>query len=145
MQQCLLFARFSESKDDNLYAHPMDFFPILNSDTFEVMHIDFASHRTMKGGELSAETTAPPTLEANSFEAAGRERIMPPVEQFEYLPEFLEKQEGFKGMRTDLKPLHVVQPEGVSFKMTGNVIEWQKWKMHIGESSCPSGVVHGLR
>ncbi|KAH9958245.1 hypothetical protein BGW80DRAFT_1376540 [Lactifluus volemus] len=30
------------------------------------------------------------------------------------------------------KPLHVVQPEGVSFKMDRHVLEWQKWKMHIG-------------
>ncbi|KAH9960369.1 hypothetical protein BGW80DRAFT_1363628 [Lactifluus volemus] len=29
-------------------------------------------------------------------------------------------------------PLHVVQPEGVSFKMDRHVLEWQKWKMHIG-------------
>ena len=35
--------------------------------------------------------------------------------------------------REDLKPLHVLQPEGVSFKMNGNTLEWQKWKMHIGE------------
>ncbi|KAH9958239.1 hypothetical protein BGW80DRAFT_1376273 [Lactifluus volemus] len=29
-------------------------------------------------------------------------------------------------------PLHVVQPEAISFKMDGHVLEWQKWKMHIG-------------
>lgn len=32
-------------------------------------------------------------------------------------------------LRDDVKPLHVVQPEGVSFKMDGNVLEWQKWKV----------------
>ena len=30
------------------------------------------------------------------------------------------------------KPLHIIQPEGVSFKIDGHVLEWQKWKMHIG-------------
>ena len=41
--------------------------------------------------------------------------------------------------RTDVKPLHIVQPEGVSFKMTGNELEWQKWKMHIGSfDHCPA-------
>ena len=35
--------------------------------------------------------------------------------------------------REDVKPLHILQPEGVSFKMDGHVLEWQKWKMHIGE------------
>lgn len=35
--------------------------------------------------------------------------------------------------RQDIKPLHILQPEGVSFKMDGHTLEWQKWKMHIGE------------
>jgi hypothetical protein len=30
-----------------------------------------------------------------------------------------------------LKPLHIVQPEGVSFKIDGHVLEWQGWKMHV--------------
>jgi primary-amine oxidase len=42
-------------------------------------------------------------------------------------------QEGGYHPRTDLKPLHIVQPEGVSFKIDGHVLEWQNWKMHIGE------------
>ena len=32
-----------------------------------------------------------------------------------------------------MKPLHVTQPEGVSFKVNGHELEWQKWKMHICE------------
>lgn len=35
--------------------------------------------------------------------------------------------------RDDVKPLHILQPEGVSFKMNGHILEWQKWKMHIGK------------
>lgn len=34
-------------------------------------------------------------------------------------------------LRTDLKPLEVVQPEGPSFRVTGHQIEWQKWKFRI--------------
>ncbi len=37
--------------------------------------------------------------------------------------------------RDDIKPLHIVQPEGVSFKLDGNELEWQNWKMHICKSS----------
>ncbi|KAG6887953.1 hypothetical protein C0992_010056 [Termitomyces sp. T32_za158] len=33
--------------------------------------------------------------------------------------------------RDDIKPLHIVQPQGVSFKMNGHELEWQNWKMHI--------------
>ena len=48
----------------------------------------------------------------------------------EYIPECHE-------LRTDLKPLNVVQPEGASFKVTqtgetGEIVEWQKWHFRIG-------------
>jgi primary-amine oxidase len=35
-------------------------------------------------------------------------------------------------LRTDLKPLHITQPEGPSFTLDGNVLRWQKWDLHIG-------------
>lgn len=65
------------------------------------------------------------------MKASGRHRISPPTEVHDYLPEFLNGKDGFK-LREDVKPLHVEQPEGVSFQMNGNVLEWQKWKVHIG-------------
>ena len=34
--------------------------------------------------------------------------------------------------RTDLKPLHITQPEGPSFTLAGNVLRWQRWDMHVG-------------
>jgi primary-amine oxidase len=36
------------------------------------------------------------------------------------------------GYRTDLKPINITQPKGVSFKMDGRELEWQNWKFHIG-------------
>lgn len=59
------------------------------------------------------------------------------MESSDFLPDLIAekaKKEGktFK-FRDDIKPLHVTQPEGVSFKMNGNEIEWQKWKLHICE------------
>lgn len=35
-------------------------------------------------------------------------------------------------VRTDLKPLHITQPEGPSFTLDGNVLRWQKWDLHVG-------------
>lgn len=29
-------------------------------------------------------------------------------------------------------PLRVVQPDGPSFRITGNVLEWMGWKIHVG-------------
>lgn len=50
-----------------------------------------------------------------------------PTETSNYDPKFLP--EGF--LRKDLKPLQVVQPDGPSFKIEGNEIEWQFWKLRI--------------
>ncbi|KAH0846719.1 hypothetical protein AYO21_11577 [Fonsecaea monophora] len=36
------------------------------------------------------------------------------------------------GYRTDLKPINITQPEGVSFKINGRIIEWQNWSVHVG-------------
>jgi primary-amine oxidase len=45
-------------------------------------------------------------------------------------------------MRTDLKPVEIVQPEGVSFKVDGNEVEWQKWKFRVGFTSREGLVLH---
>src|SRR6202012_5820940 len=33
------------------------------------------------------------------------------------------------GYRTDLKPINITQPEGVSFTVKNRVIEWQNWSV----------------
>jgi Cu2+-containing amine oxidase len=35
-------------------------------------------------------------------------------------------------VRTDLKPLHITQPEGVSFTVEGAELKWQNWTMRLG-------------
>ncbi len=35
-------------------------------------------------------------------------------------------------LRTDLKPLEIVQPEGPSFDVDGNLVRWQKWSLRFG-------------
>ncbi|AEO64396.1 uncharacterized protein THITE_2110511 [Thermothielavioides terrestris NRRL 8126] len=50
----------------------------------------------------------------------------PPMD---YHPAAIEKRGGY---RTDLKPINITQPDGVSFKATGREIEWQNWKFHVG-------------
>jgi primary-amine oxidase len=34
--------------------------------------------------------------------------------------------------RTDLKPLHITQPDGVSFTLDGTELKWQNWTMRLG-------------
>ncbi len=35
-------------------------------------------------------------------------------------------------LRTDLKPLQIIQPEGPSFEVQGNLVRWQKWSLRVG-------------
>ncbi|WP_255194028.1 primary-amine oxidase [Natronobeatus ordinarius] len=40
--------------------------------------------------------------------------------------------EGKRELRDDLKPYNVVQPEGPSWAVDGNVVEWQNWRVRVG-------------
>ena len=108
----------------------------------KVIHIDFPPKYKKKANEalfdttginvaLTQPTTAPPPLDEDAFAGAHRDRIPPPQRSYDFLPDLLAQDKDFK-FRDDIKPLHVLQPEGVSFKVDGHVLEWQKWKMHIG-------------
>lgn len=56
-------------------------------------------------------------------------RPLSKVAPINYHPAAIEQAGGY---RTDLKPINITQPEGVSFKMEGRQLEWQNWKFHIG-------------
>ncbi|KAF9469528.1 copper amine oxidase [Collybia nuda] len=131
VQQALMFARFSEH--ENLYAHPLDFIAVVDAHAREVLHIDFPSHYKPgpNGPVPIVSSTTPPSLSEDPLAASGRGRIPPQRKAHDFLPDLIaETDKDFK-LRTDIKPLHIVQPEGVSFKMNGNELEWQNWKMHI--------------
>ncbi|KAF3959613.1 hypothetical protein CMV_015593 [Castanea mollissima] len=34
--------------------------------------------------------------------------------------------------RSDVKPLQIIQPEGPSFRVNGNFVQWQKWNFRVG-------------
>lgn len=104
--QCLLFARFKP--DDNHYAHPLTFVPVVDLIQNKVICVD---------------------LPGQNFDSEHRGSIPPPTQQYEYLPDHL----GTPNVpREPLKLLQILQPDGVSFKISGNVLEWQQWKLHIG-------------
>lgn len=46
--------------------------------------------------------------------------------------------------RSDLKPLVVHQPEGVSFTVEGYCIKWQKWRFRIGFTWREGMVLHDV-
>ena len=49
-----------------------------------------------------------------------------------------------KEWRTGLKPLNIVQPEGPSFAVEGNLIKWQKWHIRVSFNSREGLVLHNV-
>ncbi|KIY50447.1 peroxisomal copper amine oxidase [Fistulina hepatica ATCC 64428] len=154
VQQALVFARFGEH--ENLYAHPMVWFPTTSSQSSTrirrksstsarypslaficfytyIFYPDFPPRykATPNGPVLTKDTTKYSGLDVDSLVDANRERIPPPLKLFDFLPDLMAKNDPKFKVRGDVTPLHILQPEGVSFRMNGNVLEWQNWKMHI--------------
>ena len=75
-------------------------------------------------------------MDVAALDRSNRERIPPPTGRFDIFPDLTAEDDRNFKLRDDLKLLHVIQPEGVSFKMNGNELEWQKWKMHVCEQLC---------
>ncbi len=45
-------------------------------------------------------------------------------------------------LRTDLKPLDIVQPEGPSFSIEGNLLAWQRWSFRVSMHPTDGLVLH---
>lgn len=49
------------------------------------------------------------------------------------------------GVRSGLKPLNVVQPEGPSFTVDGNHVNWQKWDFRVSFNYREGLVLHDIK
>ena len=69
----------------------------------------------------------------------GHDRGLPEVDA-EYVPEV-------RGIetRTDLKPLDIVQPDGVSFELDGSLLRWQDWEFRLSFNYREGPVLHQVR
>lgn len=109
--------------DSNHYAFPLSISPVVDTVNLKVSRIDFL-----------------PTGTDHSSKGAQPVKISPANE---YTPEH-------QALRTDLKPLNVIQPEGASFKVTqagetGEVVQWQKWHFRIGYNQREGMVIYDVR
>jgi primary-amine oxidase len=66
-----------------------------------------------------------------------RDPVALPAEEGEFRAEHL-------ALRTDLKPLHITQPEGPSFTVDGHEVRWQKWRLSVGFSTREGLVLHNI-
>ena len=47
-------------------------------------------------------------------------------------------------MRDDLKPLEITQPEGPSFTIDGNLVQWQRWSLRVSMDPYEGLVLHTI-
>ncbi|KAI7859415.1 copper amine oxidase [Circinella umbellata] len=115
MMQALMYMRTCE--DDNQYAHPLDFIPIIDLGKMKVVAIERIKPRNSKFTR--------PTI---------------PQMNHNFLPEFI----GEENFRKDIKPIVIQQPQGVSFTVKGNEVDWQKWNMRVSMNYREGLVIHNV-
>ncbi len=106
---------FRPDVDDCQYQYPLDFCPIYDVTKGKIIAIDVPKVRRPVAKAGNAVNYHP-----KAVIAAG-------------------------GYRTDIKPLHITQPEGVSFKIKGREIAWQNWEFHIGFNYREGIVLNNIR
>jgi primary-amine oxidase len=74
------------------------------------------------------------------LEVEDTHRVEAPHTMGEYLPRLVPDQRP----RDDLRPLHISQPEGASFRLEGNRVRWQKWSLRVGFNHREGMVLHTL-
>ena len=118
ISQCYLFAR-TNHPGSNHYDNPLPFSPVLDMTTKEVIDI------------IRLPTGSDSTLNHDA------------VFKFHPAKEYHHDLQS-QAARTDLKPLIVHQPEGVSFTIDGYLIKWQKWRFRLGFTWREGMVLHDV-
>lgn len=118
VQTFLYHRAYGDGLQDNHYAHPIDVVPVVDLNAREVV--------TVNGVERT-----PPKI---------------PTASVQYHRDLLSTNSYLEtGWREDtLAALDVVQPDGPSFKVDGNKVEWQKWSFRVGFNYREGLVLHDV-
>ncbi|KAI5479469.1 hypothetical protein MNV49_003613 [Pseudohyphozyma bogoriensis] len=100
----------TNAPNSNHYAYPLDFMCIVDVTLNDVIRID---HLATGSGPLEKRHTGP-------------HKYGTPIE-----PEYDHELQSFPA-RTTMKPLQVIQPQGVSFQTDGYLVNWEKWRFRVG-------------
>ncbi|KAI9146950.1 copper amine oxidase [Paramyrothecium foliicola] len=128
--QGLVYAvnRKAHGPDSNFYAYPVPLVPVMDAKTKEIIRVI----EVATGGKDDP---------IGPFEKRITKKVIDHCKPAEYCPEKLPQ-----GVRKDLKPLTVLQPEGASFSVVdGNRIDWQKWTMRLTFNPREGAVLHDIR
>ena len=72
------------------------------------------------------------------LEVEDRYSLPEPATMGEYVPGLVPGQR----LRDDVKPLDIMQPEGSSLRVDGNLVRWQKWSVRVGFNYREGLVLH---
>lgn len=115
----------SQNPDTNFYAFPIPLIPV----------VDYHTRRVVRITELATGGLGDPL----DFRTKSTNPIAH-CKPAEYIPELVEG-----GVRTELRELNVVQPDGPSFQVgEGNLVEWQKWRFRVSFTPREGAVVHDV-
>ena len=125
--QGLLYARAPHNHpDSNQYAFPLPISPVYDVFTDEIIRVEDVA----TGGKEDGLKTR-----------TGGDHPMAHCVENEYHQNLLSE-----APRTDVKPLHVLQPEGASFSVTDtNCVSWQKWRFRVGFNYREGITIHDVR
>lgn len=119
--QTFLYARmYGEGLEDNVYAHPIDVLPIVDLNARKVVTIQGLDRLPAPEIPSSSVQYHRNLLKDNSY-----------------------LQNTWREER--LAALDVVQPDGPSFDVTGNFVEWQKWSFRVGFNYREGLVLHDVK
>ncbi|KAK3331265.1 copper amine oxidase [Apodospora peruviana] len=119
---CWFYLRVSADPDANFYAFPLPL-SVEMSSGLEVAHI---FHLPLSDDD---ETDQPlKRFDHNNIHSSS-----------EYHPNLSSSR------RATTKPYHVVQPEGPSFSVQGNLITWEKWTLRVGFNYREGMTLHDIR
>lgn len=126
--QALIYAAETKNPDSNFYGYPLPIIPVVDAVTKEVIRI----HEVATGGGDD-----PHVVPEGQHAHVSVDHMAPS----DYIPELLPG-----GLRTDLKELNVLQPDGPSFSVQDDsVISWQKWTMRVTFNPREGAVLHDVR
>ncbi len=108
----------AEGPEDNYYAHPVE--GIVATIELDTMNVQIEDHGAVPVPTSSGNYTQ------EGIRAAHNVASFP------------------DGTRTDLKPISITQPEGISFQIDGHEVRWQKWRFRVGFTPREGLVLHML-
>ncbi|KAK7211727.1 hypothetical protein V2G26_018905 [Clonostachys chloroleuca] len=124
ISMCWFYLRLLENADANYYAYPLD----ICAEVSEVLEVT----------KVYRLPTKPEERIHNEKKKFDRNRIHS-IAASEYHPDLR------PSPRTTTKPYQVIQPEGPSFQIHGNHVEWEKWSFRVGFNYREGMTLHDIR